>query len=189
MTGASPRLYLAGPEVFLPDAREVGEAKKRICAAHGLVGLFPLDADPEEGATAERIYGLCLAMMCEADAILANLTPFRGIGADAGTAFELGFMAAAGKPLFGYSNTPDTLLDRTRAAGGTVERGGRTVMADGSAVEAFGLFDNLMLAEALRLGGGVVLPDRAVDDPARDLAAFTRCVTQAASRLGALTKS
>ena len=30
------RAYLAGPEVFLPDAVAIGEAKKAICAEHGL---------------------------------------------------------------------------------------------------------------------------------------------------------
>ena len=39
------RIYLAGPEVFLPDAREIADAKKAICRAHGLEGVFP--ADPE----------------------------------------------------------------------------------------------------------------------------------------------
>ena len=33
--------------------------------------------------------------MKEADAIIANLTPFRGPSADTGTVYELGYMAAA----------------------------------------------------------------------------------------------
>jgi nucleoside 2-deoxyribosyltransferase len=37
------RVYLAGPEVFLPDALAIAAAKKRLCAAHGLEGVFPLD--------------------------------------------------------------------------------------------------------------------------------------------------
>ena len=36
-------------------------------------------------------------MMDAADAIIANLTPFRGPGADAGTVYELGYMAGRGK--------------------------------------------------------------------------------------------
>ena len=37
------KVYLAGPDVFLPDAVEIGRQKVAICAVHGLVGLYPLD--------------------------------------------------------------------------------------------------------------------------------------------------
>jgi nucleoside 2-deoxyribosyltransferase len=37
------KIYLAGPDVFLPDAVEIGRRKVDICAAHGLTGLYPLD--------------------------------------------------------------------------------------------------------------------------------------------------
>ena len=37
------KIYLAGPDVFLPDAVEIGRQKAAICAAHGLAGLYPLD--------------------------------------------------------------------------------------------------------------------------------------------------
>jgi nucleoside 2-deoxyribosyltransferase len=37
------KIYLAGPDVFLPDAVELGRAKVELCAAYGLTGLFPLD--------------------------------------------------------------------------------------------------------------------------------------------------
>ena len=35
------KLYLAGPEVFLADAIEIGQRKAAICAEHGHVGLLP----------------------------------------------------------------------------------------------------------------------------------------------------
>ena len=38
------RIYLAGPDVFLPAPVAAGEAKKHICAAHGFVGVYPLDS-------------------------------------------------------------------------------------------------------------------------------------------------
>ena len=37
------KIYLAGPDVFLPDAMEIGRRKAAICARHGLTGLYPLD--------------------------------------------------------------------------------------------------------------------------------------------------
>ncbi len=44
------RVYLAGPDVFLPDPHARGAALKRICARHGLTGVFPLDALADEPA-------------------------------------------------------------------------------------------------------------------------------------------
>ena len=43
----SLKFYLAGPEVFLPDALDIAAAKKRICAVHGLEGVFPFDTPPQ----------------------------------------------------------------------------------------------------------------------------------------------
>ena len=37
------RVYLAGPEVFLSNAREIGALKRAICERYGLVGVFPAD--------------------------------------------------------------------------------------------------------------------------------------------------
>ena len=45
--------------------------------------------------------------MDQADVIIANLTPFRGPSADAGTVYELGYMLGKGDRLcLGYSNSP-----------------------------------------------------------------------------------
>lgn len=38
-----PRIYLAGPEVFFPNALEQGAEKKRLCCEHGFEGVYPLD--------------------------------------------------------------------------------------------------------------------------------------------------
>ena len=38
-------IYLAGPEVFLANARDIGARKRAICARHGLVGVFPADEE------------------------------------------------------------------------------------------------------------------------------------------------
>ena len=37
------KIYLAGPDVFLPDAVEIGRRKVELCTRHGLTGLYPLD--------------------------------------------------------------------------------------------------------------------------------------------------
>lgn len=108
------KVYLAGPEVFLPDAlcQQVAEDKKRICEQQGLVGLFPTDTLPTDIFTdnysqlqqSRIIRAACIQAMHQADAVIANITPFRGPSADAGTVFEIGFMAGLGKPVFLYSN-------------------------------------------------------------------------------------
>ena len=53
--------------------------------------------------------------MIAADAIIANLTPFRGPSADAGTVYELGYMAGRGKLCLGYCNDPAVLCRSRRA--------------------------------------------------------------------------
>src|SRR3954451_14617767 len=96
------KIYLAGPDVFLPDAVGIGQRKVEICARHGLTGLYPLDnaLDISTRAASLAIFKGNEAMMDAADAIIANLTPFRGPGADPGTVYERGYMAGRGRLLF-----------------------------------------------------------------------------------------
>ena len=94
-------IYLAGPEVFLPDALAVGTRKKALCEKYGFIGLFPFDNEiksaPPGARTDALIYHANLAMMRAADIGIFNLTPFRGVSADTGTVFELGLMIGLGK--------------------------------------------------------------------------------------------
>lgn len=177
-------IYLAGPEVFLPDAIAIGESKRAICALYGLRGRFPLDnvVEPKAGQSlAAAIFAANMQMLAECDLIVANLTPFRGISADVGTVFELGAAYAMGKPVFGYSNTGGTLLERLSALSAflPIKEGadGRPYASDGLAVEDFGLADNLMLTEALQATAhALTLPEQPVADTARDLATFEACL-------------
>ena len=98
-----PRVYLAGPDVFLPDAIEVGEAKKRVCQEHGLVGVFPLDGPyerltglaPQDAGLAA--FDICIELMDTCQLGIANMTPFRGPSMDVGTAVETGNLCAQGQ--------------------------------------------------------------------------------------------
>jgi len=179
------RIYLAGPDVFLPDAVDIGRRKKDICAAHGLSGLYPLDnaIDRSAGDISLDIFKGCEAMMDAADAIIANLTPFRGPGADPGTAYELGYMAARGKFCLGYSNDPTIYAERVRLLTEVRSQDGRLVDADGLTVEDFGLSDNLMMIHALDLHGcPLVAPREAPADIWHDLTTFEACARLAAER-------
>jgi nucleoside 2-deoxyribosyltransferase len=148
-----------------------------------LTGLFPLDnaVDLQQGDASLKIFRGNEAMMNQACAIIANLTPFRGPSADAGTVYELGYMAGRAKLCLGYSNDPTLYADRVK---GATAQGGVRRDADGLIVEDFGLADNLMLVHALELHGCPLMVPRApVDDIWRDLACFEACVRLAAERL------
>ncbi len=175
------RVYLAGPDVFLPDAKAIGRAKQELCARFGLTGLFPLDnaiaADAGENRSL-RIFRGNTDMMTQADAIIANLTPFRGPSADAGTIYELGFMAGCRKICVGYSNDGGSYRDKV--AGMLVTKtkpDGTCIDDDGNTVEDFGLADNLMIVHALdTFGTPLIVPREPPKDRWRDLTAFEACV-------------
>src|SRR5258708_9835345 len=150
------RVYLAGPEVFLPEAVDIGRRKVELCTRRGLIGLYPLDnaIDPTAKDASLRIFRGNEAMMIEADAMIANLTPFRGPSADAGTVYELGYMAGRGKLCFAYSNDPADYAERVaRSFAVTKAGGGHLIDDDGLTVEDFGLPDNLMMIHTLDLHG------------------------------------
>src|SRR5258708_7178703 len=83
-----------------------------------LPGSPPLNEDAETAATElevwQAIYEKDVAMMEKSDIIIANLTPFAGASADAGTLIEVGWFLGKGKPIFGYSNTPENFESRMR---------------------------------------------------------------------------
>jgi nucleoside 2-deoxyribosyltransferase len=180
------KIYLAGPDVFLPDAVEIGRRKVELCTGHGLTGLYPLDNAIERAAedASRQIFRGNETMMNRADAIIANLTPFRGPGADPGTVYELGYMAGRGKLCLGYSNDPSCYADRVRKFTTVESQDGRLVDADGLTVEDFSLSDNLMMIHALDMHGcALVTPRQAPADILHHLGAFETCVRLAAGQL------
>ena len=186
------KIYLAGPDVFLPDAIEMGRRKAAICARHGLTGLYPLDnsVDLSAGDASLAIFKGNEAMMDAADAVIANLTPFRGPSADAGTVYELGYMAGRGKLCFAYSNDPAAYPERVARFGDvTKTREGHLIDRHGLTVEDFGLPDNLMMIHALDLHGArLVTPRQAPSDIWHDLTSFEACVVLAAGRAKGRTR-
>jgi nucleoside 2-deoxyribosyltransferase len=178
------KIYLAGPEVFLPNAREMLDRKAAMARAAGFTPLSPGDLKVEKRATM-RDFAFAISevnerMMIEADAIIANLTPWRGISADVGTVYELGFMCALDKIAYAYTNVGKRHFERVadyyhgrhaRDASGT-PRG-----PDGLAMEDYELHDNLMLpAGAERRGGKVVIGNAPPDAVYTDTTAFAACL-------------
>jgi nucleoside 2-deoxyribosyltransferase len=175
---AGMRIYLAGPEVFLPDAAVVGERKKARAARHGFAGVFPLDAGAPPGWRAISSANEALIRSC--GAVVANLSPFRGPSADPGTAFELGFARALGLPCFGYSASEADLAQRVPM--GWRGEDGRLRDQEGLEIEEFGLADNLMLEGAIAASGGAMVRLPAAD-PWHDLEPFEACLAEMARRL------
>ncbi len=178
------RIYLAGPEVFLPDALAVGRAKAEMAREAGFEGLFPLDQSLDLNGLdkleqARRISLANEALMRSADLLIANLTPFRGVSMDSGTAFEVGFMRALRRPVLGYTNVPADYRRRAeafRARGIPMGDGDRL----GVEIEDFGMAENLMIAVAILESGGTIVEGQApAGQEMADLAAFGRCLEQA----------
>jgi len=153
-TAQLPRIYLAGPDVFFPDAGARFAHLAALCFARGMVGEAPSDAGvsallsegiaPQE--VARRIYVENVQHIRNCDAVLANMTPFRGaLEPDSGTAFEVGMAIALGKPVALYlpQGLEDTGPRIRRICGHTADGAdGRY----GALIEDFGLPLNLMLA-------------------------------------------
>jgi len=150
-----PRVYLAGFDVFRPDARAFGECLRATCAEYGFEGVYPLDAEAPADLDGPRlaawIYRSNIDALRGADIVMANVDDFRGPGEpDSGTAFEIGYAAALGKEIWAYTTDAGTLLERVPsqpvAQGRQCERG--------FLVEDFGLQKNLMIACASRIVSG-----------------------------------
>jgi nucleoside 2-deoxyribosyltransferase len=188
-------VYLAGPDVFVPAPHDWAAQRQALCARYGLHGVSPLDDFPDEPADWatlpdwRRIALRNEAQIARCNAVIANITPFRGPSADPGTAFEIGFARALGRPVFAYSNTPVPFtrrsLDFAATHGGAIAGpGGIWRDGDDLLIERFGLTDNLMLDAAIHASNGMlVLPESEIEGGWRDLSVFERCVALAAERL------
>lgn len=162
-------IYLAGPEVFLPNAEELGEEKKRLCRKYGHKGFFPLDNELREDweTYPKKTIGMDIAranreLILSCDAVIANLTPFRGPSADVGTVWEIGYALGLGKIVAGYTTTRSKYIERVDHTDG--------YDADAYFVEDFDLEDNLMipggLSTPLVVGDGV------------EISAFEKCLQE-----------
>ena len=178
------RVYLAGPEVFLKNAKEIGQAKKELCKQYGFEGVYPLDKEIKVAGNLREI-GFCISSTNEdliktCDILVANITPFRGASADVGTAYEMGFAHGLGKKVFAYTNTTEPFTERTiRALNCKVERDKDGKLRDpyGMLVEETELTDNLMLAGCVHANSDCLVVEKS---PANQfftfLGGFEKCL-------------
>ena len=193
-----PAVYLAGPMIFEPESERVFDAMKSVCARHGLAGVSPRDnqtelmGKPPGKPLAEQIVRADIALMQRLDAGIFCLDGFRrGPEMDPGTAFEIGYMCALGKPLVGWTRDPRPYPERVAAffretfglalhpsePGHEGAPSGALRDPDGILVHSDGCLQNAMTEIGIELGGGRVFahPDWEI--------AFARAVAQLAIRL------
>jgi nucleoside 2-deoxyribosyltransferase len=166
--------------VFDRDPAVVFDRMKTLCREFGVVGVAPLDNQTGlEGLLPgtdllERIVRADISLMDRLDAAVFCLDAFRrGTEMDAGTAFEVGYMKALGKPIAGWTRDPRPYPRRvadffqatfgeglTRTVAGEV--GGTSGLlrdADGVLVHSEGCVQNAMIHVGIELAGGIVAAD------------------------------
>ncbi len=173
------RVFLSGPDLFMPDGAELLAAKRAACAAAGFEGVHAAEGVGEGlpgELKARTLYAEVIAALRGCDAVVANLTPWRGPHPDPGTVFEAGFAGGLGVPVFAYMNvaTPELADHRDRVAavvGASLDERGEWRDPDGGLIEDLGLPESVMLwAEARRY---VVV---ATPDPLGDITGLDLCL-------------
>lgn len=186
-------IYLAGPEVFLKNAAEIGEKKKTLCRKYGFEGVFPIDVEVKPDGKSPREFGLCISDVNEGlikscQVVIANITPFRGPSADVGTVYELGFAHALGKLVLAYTNVAESFTERTvKALNGKVVRGVDGLLRDelGMFIEENGLVDNLMIDGCINANSGVLVVEQApTGELFTFLGGFEKCLIAAQKKTG-----
>lgn len=166
-------LYLAGPEVFLADPIAAGEASKAECEKANdpslpfeIRGNYPLDAQIDgefayDHATGYKIFHANVGLMDESVGTVANMVRFRSPSMDVGTAWEMGYTAGNGKPVFGYydavpfygeAEDPKTYPEKV-VEYGYADEDNDGFDKDGLEIENFKFSDNLMLLGNLEMTG------------------------------------
>jgi nucleoside 2-deoxyribosyltransferase len=177
---ARPRIYLAGPMVFYPDPDATFAAMKKLCAKHGLEGVAPIDNQIElKGITPGKrlireIVKADIALMGRLDGGLFCVDGFRRApDMDPGTAFEIGYMNAQGKPLCGWTEDgrlyPVKVKDYFKRVFGEAlhvtkanPKGGTSGSArdpDEILVHSQGCMQNGMMHIGIELSGGKIFAD------------------------------
>jgi nucleoside 2-deoxyribosyltransferase len=146
------KIYLAGPDVFRPDAKQWAEQSRELCRRYGFEPLTPMD--PPETGNPSEIFQANIALIRKAQIVVANLNPFRGAEPDSGTCFELGYAAGLGKKLFGYVSSGETVVVRVRRIEGAetpLSPTGHPIDRHGYHIEDFQLSHNLMLSMSVQI--------------------------------------
>lgn len=129
------KVYLAGWDVFKPNAVEEGAKLKKLCEKYGFEGLYPLD---NECDNAKDIYNGNIELIRQADCVIANVNAFRGFEPDSGTSFEIGYATALNKTVIAYLSEARPMTEWVKDE-------------NGYSIENFGYPVNLMIAQGATL--------------------------------------
>ena len=146
------KVYIAGPDVFLPEPQAVGERLKGVARRHGFEPLFPLDNAVDIRASENpslAIFEGNRAMIDAADVVVANLNAFRGAEPDSGTVWEVAYAISRGKPVIGYVASDMSMRDRVLRLEGAVGGAAKGCDRNGMSIEDFGHPLNLLLVHSL----------------------------------------
>lgn len=157
------KVYIAGPDIFRIGWPDMARKIVTACELWGLEALLPIPANqsldcpgvsgitvPGKPKDADAVFGSCLDMIRSCDAVVANITPFRGDEPDSGTVFEVATAYALGKPVVAY--TLDTRLTHQRHEhNGSKTTHGALTCRSGFLVERFDLPCNVMVAQACKV--------------------------------------
>lgn len=139
------KVYFAGPDVFYPEYDSHILRLKHLCFSAGIQPLFPTDNQLDDSNTqilslSKQIFNGNVELIHRADAVIANLNPFRSqTEPDSGTAFECGTAFALGKKVIGYIEDQRSQVDKI----------GDKTDQNNATVEDFNLPLNLMLVHSL----------------------------------------
>ncbi|PJZ55832.1 nucleoside 2-deoxyribosyltransferase [Leptospira barantonii] len=157
-------IYLAGPEVFLPDAFAVLQDRKSLCASFGFNAFSPFDSDIPSGLEkdtdlARKIFFGNLELIRKSDIVLANCNPFRGPLVDDGTSFEIGAAFSSGKRIYGYAGSILPLPEIVKKKIPVFPHpSGYEIDGEGFLLnEDFGNCLNLMLEYSIEKSGGLLV--------------------------------
>lgn len=168
------KIYLAGPGVFRTDALEWGARLRAACQQQGLLGLYPLDQSipPELSDKVQQsqwIFRNNCALIQQADVVLADVRAFRSLSEpDSGTAFEIGYAHALGKPVLLWMPdcTPEVAMHQRMSAQYV---NGQYLDAQGYIIEDFAAPLNLMLWDAASFISAQSEPEAAIAECAQYL--------------------
>ncbi|CCD12080.1 unnamed protein product [Trypanosoma congolense IL3000] len=133
------KIYIAGPAVFNPDmGAAYYDRVRRLLQEENVVALIPVD-NPSTSALEIRKNNIEMIQQC--DAVIADLSPFRGHEPDCGTSFEVGYAAALNKLVLTFTSDRRPMQEKY---GGKVDK-------DNLMVEGFGLPFNLMLYDGVEV--------------------------------------